>query len=134
LTLDVEIDYPDIKPIGRQRMTFRLEPGGYKRLVAPARSFARLSDVEYLHSKGLALGASMDTGIAVDSERVLNPGGLRLENEFAAHKVMDAVGDLFVAGMTLIGRYRSSKGGHYHNNMLMRALLARPDNYEVVEI
>ena len=134
LSIDVEIDYPDIKPIGHQEMSFGLGPEAYRNLVAPARSFARVSDIEYMHSKGLALGASMKTGIAVDGERVLNPEGLRLENEFVAHKVMDAIGDLFVSGMTLVGRYRSSRGGHYHNNMLMRALLARPGNYEIVEL
>ncbi|MDR1476981.1 MAG: UDP-3-O-acyl-N-acetylglucosamine deacetylase [Rickettsiales bacterium] len=134
LHLDITIDYPDIKPIGRQEISFVLTPENYKRLAAPARSFARLSDVEYLHSRGLALGASMATGIAVDEERVLNHEGLRLENEFVAHKVLDAVGDLFVAGKTLVGRYKSVRGGHYHNNMLMRALLSDPANYEVVEI
>ena len=134
LTLDVEIDYHDIKPIGRQHMIFELSLENYKKLAAPARSFARLSDVEYLRSKGFALGASMETGIAVDTERILNPEGLRSPNEFVAHKVMDAIGDLFVTGMTIIGRYKSIKGGHAHNNALIRALLSDPANYEVVEI
>ncbi|MDR2098589.1 MAG: UDP-3-O-acyl-N-acetylglucosamine deacetylase [Rickettsiales bacterium] len=133
LSLDIEIDYPGIRPIGRQHIALDLTRENYERIIAPARTFARMSDVEFLHSKGLALGASMKSGIAVDEERVLNPEGLRAPDEFVAHKALDAVGDLYAAGRTLVGAYKSLRGGHYHNGMLMKKLLSDPANFEIVE-
>ncbi len=134
LTLDVEINYENIKPIGIQREIVTLTPENYINKIAAARTFARLSDVEYLHSKGLCLGASIKTGIAVDTEKIINPEGLRFENEFVFHKILDAIGDLFVSGHRIIGTYKSIRGGHTQNNMLVKKLLNDKSNYELVEL
>lgn len=134
LILDVSIDYTGIKPIGKQHINIELTPANYKTIIAPARTFARLQDVEYLHSQGLCLGATLKSGIAVDEERVLNPEGLRSPTEFVAHKVLDAVGDLYVMGHTIIGLYTSNKGGHSHNNQLVKKVMSDKSNYEIVEI
>ncbi len=134
LTLDVQIEYENIKPIGIQKEVIKLTPENYMEKIASARTFARLSDVEYLHSKGLCLGASLKTGIAVDEEKIINPEGLRFKNEFVFHKILDAVGDLFVAGNRIIGVYKSIRGGHTQNNMLVKQLLSDKSNYELVEL
>lgn len=134
LTLDVQIEYENIKPIGIQKEVIKLTPENYVEKIASARTFARLSDVEYLHSKGLCLGASLETGIAVDEEKIINPEGLRFEHEFVFHKILDAVGDLFVAGNRIIGVYKSIRGGHTQNNMLVKKLLSDKSNYELVEL
>ena len=134
LTLDVQIEYENIKLIGIQREVIKLTPENYTEKIAPARTFARLSDVEYLHSKGLCLGASLKTGIAVDTEKIINPEGLRFKNEFVFHKILDAVGDLFVAGHRIIGVYKSIRGGHTQNNMFVKKMLSDKSNYELVEL
>ena len=134
LTLDVEINYENIEAIGIHREIVTLTPENYVNKIAAARTFARLSDVEYLHSKGLCLGASLETGIAVDTEKIINPEGLRFEHEFVFHKILDAIGDLFVAGHRIIGTYKSVRGGHTQNNMLVKKLLNDKSNYELVEL
>ena len=133
LTLDVTIDYSAIKPIGIENATVSLTPQIYAEKICKARTFARLSDVEYLHSMGLCLGATLKSGVAVDSEKVINPEGLRFENEFVYHKILDAIGDLYVMGHPIIGSYKSDRGGHYHNNQLVRAVMSDPSNYTIVE-
>lgn len=134
LTLDVMIDYTGIKPIGIQSVKIDLNEDNYKNLISPARTFARMADVEFLHSKGLCLGATLKSGVAVDEEKVINPEGLRFEDEFVRHKVLDAVGDLYLLGHYIIGSYKNSKGGHFHNNQLVRAVLSDKSNYEIVEL
>ena len=134
LTLDVTIDYAKIKPIGIENAVVDLTPEIYIEKICKARTFARLSDVEYLHSKGLCLGATLNSGIAVDEEKVINPEGLRFENEFVYHKILDAVGDLYVMGHPVIGYYKNNRGGHFHNNQLVRAVMADSKNYEIVEL
>ncbi len=124
LDLDVAIDFPDAA-IGRQSMTLRLSPENFREAVAPARTFGRLSDVEKLHAMGLAKGGSLDNAVVVDGGKVLNPGGLRMENEFVAHKLLDAMGDLALAGVALHGRYIANRPGHGLTNKLLRALFAR---------
>jgi len=100
--------------------------------VSRARTFGSVHEIEYLRSKGLARGGSFDNAIVVDDYRVLNQGGLRFEDEFVQHKVLDAIGDLYLAGSSLIGEYRAYKSGHALNNAAIRALLARPDAWEMV--
>ena len=134
LNLDITIDYSDIKPIGIEREIIDLTNDNYKNIICKARTFARLSDVEFLHSKGLALGASINTGIAVDNEKVLNKEGLRFKNEFVFHKILDAIGDLFISGYRIIGKYKSFKGGHIHNNQLVKKILSDTSNYKIVEL
>ncbi len=134
LTLDVTIDYSGIKPIGIEHEVIDLTEENYKSKICIARSFARMTDVEYLHSKGLCLGATLKSGIAVDEEKILNPEGLREPNEFVFHKILDAVGDLYVMGHTILGVYKSNRGGHTQNNQLVRKVMSDKSNYEIVEL
>ena len=100
--------------------------------VSRARTFGFLHEIEYLRSRGLARGGSMDNAIVVDEYRILNQEGLRYEDEFVRHKVLDAVGDLYLLGHCLIGEFRAYKSGHALNNALVRALIAQPDAWEMV--
>ena len=100
--------------------------------VSRARTFGFLHEIEYLRSRGLARGGSVDNAIVVDEYRILNQEGLRYEDEFVRHKVLDAVGDLYLLGHCLIGEFRAYKSGHALNNALVRALIAQPDAWEMV--
>ncbi|WP_432696303.1 UDP-3-O-acyl-N-acetylglucosamine deacetylase [Marinobacterium sp. YM272] len=100
--------------------------------VSRARTFGFMRDIEYLRSQNLALGGSFDNAIVVDDYRVLNDEGLRYENEFVKHKILDAVGDLYLLGKSLIGEFYGYKSGHHLNNLLVRELLANEDAFEVV--
>ena len=101
--------------------------------VSRARTFGFMHEIEYLRSKGLAQGGSVDNAIVVDEYRILNEDGLRYEDEFVKHKVLDAIGDLYLLGNSLIGEFKAHKSGHALNNALLRALIAQPDAWEVVE-
>jgi UDP-3-O-[3-hydroxymyristoyl] N-acetylglucosamine deacetylase len=124
LDLEVSIDFADAA-IGRQTRTLRLTPENFREAVAPARTFALASDIDRLRELGLAKGGSLDNAIVVDGSKVLNPGGLRMKDEFAAHKLLDAVGDLALAGAALHGRYIANRPGHSLNHKLLKALFAR---------
>jgi UDP-3-O-[3-hydroxymyristoyl] N-acetylglucosamine deacetylase len=100
--------------------------------VSRARTFGFMRDIEYLRSQNLVLGGSFDNAIVVDDYRILNEDGLRYDDEFVKHKVLDAVGDLYLLGKSLIGEFFGYKSGHYLNNMLLRELLAHEDAYELV--
>ncbi|PWV82985.1 UDP-3-O-acyl-N-acetylglucosamine deacetylase [Halomonas sp. A11-A] len=100
--------------------------------VSRARTFGFMRDLEYLRSNNLALGGSLDNAIVVDDYRIVNEGGLRYDDEFVKHKVLDAIGDLYQLGHSLIGEFRGVKSGHALNNQLCRALLAQPHAYEIV--
>jgi len=100
--------------------------------VSRARTFGFMHEIEYLRSKGLAKGGSMDNAIVVDQYRVLNEDGLRYEDEFVKHKVLDAIGDLYLLGNSLIGEFRAHKSGHALNNKSLRQLISQPDAWEVV--
>jgi UDP-3-O-[3-hydroxymyristoyl] N-acetylglucosamine deacetylase len=99
--------------------------------VARARTFGFMQDVEAMRAAGLALGGSLQNAIVLDEYSVLNTEGLRYDNEFVKHKVLDAIGDLYLLGHPLIGQYTAFKSGHGLNNALARALLARQDAFEV---
>ena len=129
----VEIDYPDTPAIGRDKLEFILTPETYVKEIAPARTFARMKDVEFLHSHGKALGASLATGIGVEDGKILNPEGLRMVQEFVRHKILDAIGDMFTTGLPLIGRYESVRGGHFQNHELLLKLMADSANYKIAE-
>jgi UDP-3-O-[3-hydroxymyristoyl] N-acetylglucosamine deacetylase len=123
LEMDLSIDFA-AGAIGRQSASLRLTPEAFRHQIAAARTFAHAKDVEQLQSAGLARGGSLDNAIVVDGETILNPGGLRMNNEFASHKLLDAVGDLALAGAGLHGRYVAHRTGHDLNNRLLRALFA----------
>ncbi|MEP0203456.1 MAG: UDP-3-O-acyl-N-acetylglucosamine deacetylase [Halioglobus sp.] len=100
--------------------------------VSRARTFGFMHEIEYLRSKGLTLGGSVDNAIVVDEYRILNEDGLRYEDEFVKHKVVDAIGDIYLLGHSMIGEFRANKSGHGLNNVSLRTLLAQPDAWEVV--
>jgi UDP-3-O-[3-hydroxymyristoyl] N-acetylglucosamine deacetylase len=124
LDLEVSIDFA-AAAIGHQTRSLRLTPENFRDAVSPARTFTMASDINELRELGLARGGSLDNAIVVDGPRVLNPGGLRMKDEFAAHKLLDAVGDLALAGAALHGRFIANRPGHGLNNKLLRALFAR---------
>jgi UDP-3-O-[3-hydroxymyristoyl] N-acetylglucosamine deacetylase len=125
LEMDLSIDFT-AGAIGRQGCSLRLTPDNFRHQLAGARTFALAGDVERLQAAGLALGGSLDNAVVVDGDTVLNPGGLRMENEFANHKLLDVVGDLALAGGRLHGRFVGHRTGHGLNNRLLRALFADP--------
>jgi len=131
-SLDVEIDF-DSPLIGRQRMCVEMTPGIFRNELSRARTFGFMRDVEKLWKAGLALGASLENTIALGDERILNREGLRYPHEFVRHKMLDAVGDLALAGMPLLAAYRSVRGGHRLNSHVVKALLADPTAWAVVQ-
>jgi UDP-3-O-[3-hydroxymyristoyl] N-acetylglucosamine deacetylase len=121
LEMDLSIDFA-ASAIGRQSCSLRLTPESFRHQLASARTFAQAEEVEQLRTAGLARGGSLDNAVVVDGARVLNIGGLRMESEFANHKMLDAVGDLALAGSPLHGRFVAHRTGHDLNNRLLRAL------------
>ena len=126
-----EIDFPGT-PIGRQSVDVVMDEETYRREIMSARTFGFAHEVEYLRSIGLARGGSLENAVVIDGERILNAEGLRFADEFVRHKALDAVGDLYVLGMPMLARFEGRKAGHHINNLLVRALLARPDAWRVV--
>ena len=131
-SLDVEIDF-DAPVIGRQRRVLDLTPASFRSEIARARTFGFMRDVERLWRAGFALGASLDNTVALDDDSVINPEGLRFSDEFVRHKILDAVGDLALAGAPIVGAYRSYCGGHRMNLLALRALFADPSAYAFVD-
>ena len=113
-------------------MEFDLGKDNYQRDIARARTFGFTRDVETMRANGLALGGGMDNAIVMDDYRVLNAGGLRYDDEFVKHKILDAMGDLYLVGKPLLGAYSAFRSGHAMNNKLLRALLAQRDAWDVV--
>ncbi len=130
--LDVEIDFGD-GVIGRQRKTLTLSNHTFRREISRARTFGFMRDVERLWKAGFALGASLENTVAVGEEGVINPEGLRYADEFVRHKMLDAVGDLALAGYPLLGAYRSYCGGHRLNFAVLQELFSDRSNYTFVE-
>ena len=121
----------DAAAIGRQALTLRLTPESFRAELAQARTFTLASEVAALRAAGLALGGSLDNAIVVDGAKVLNPAGLRMGDEFVRHKLLDAVGDLALAGAPLRGRFIGHRTGHALNNRLLRALFADAANWRL---
>ena len=127
----IEFDHPVFED-QKQTAVVDFSTTSFVKEVSRARTFGFMRDLEYLRSNNLALGGSLDNAIVVDDYRIVNEGGLRYEDEFVKHKVLDAIGDLYLLGYSLIGEFRGVKSGHALNNQLFRALLAQPDAYEIV--
>ena len=127
----VEFDHPAI-PTSRSRAEVDFSTSSYVREVSRARTFGFMRDLEFMRERNLGLGGSMDNAIVLDEFRVLNEDGLRYADEFVRHKILDAVGDLYLAGRPIIGAFEGFKSGHALNNKLVRALLARPEAWEEV--
>lgn len=134
LSIDFMIDFPQSKAIGRQEYSIEVNERTFKEAIAYARTFGFAQEVEMLRSMGLARGGSLENAVVVDGDRVANPEGLRSENEFVVHKVLDAVGDLYQLGMPIIGHFSGVKSGHMHTNMLLRQLMADKTAYEIVNM
>jgi UDP-3-O-[3-hydroxymyristoyl] N-acetylglucosamine deacetylase len=131
LSFEIDFGHPALDATG-QRVTFDMGSGRYKADIARARTFGFTRDVEMLRSRGLGLGGSLDNVIVVDDYRVLNTDGLRYGDEFAKHKILDAIGDLHIAGKPLLAHYQAFRSGHALNNRLLRALLADETAWDVV--
>ena len=130
--LDIQIDFENCF-IGHQRLELDLNPGAFRRELARARTFGFMKDVERLWASGMALGASLENTVAIGDDRIINREGLRYENEFVRHKALDAVGDLALVGAPILGAYRSVRGGHRLNSLVLEALLADPEAWTMVD-
>jgi len=133
VTFDFEIDF-EHPVIGRQSQSYSFGTKPFIEEIARARTFGFAADIQYLQSINLALGASLNNAIGLDDQKVLNPEGLRFDNEFARHKVLDAMGDMMVTGHNILGAYSSFAGSHKLNHQLTVALLADSANYEMVSL
>lgn len=120
--------------IGEQRYVFEFSKSNFIKQIARARTFGFLKDLQKLQSQNLALGASLDNAVAIDDNRILNPEGLRFENEFVRHKILDAIGDLSLLGAPLLGDYVAFAGSHDLNHKLTLAVLADEKNYEIAAL
>lgn len=125
-SLAFEINFENTA-VNRQSMTVALGNGTFKKELARARTFGFLHEVEALWAMGLARGGSLENAVVVSGNKVLNEEGLRYEDEFVRHKVLDAVGDLYLAGASVIGHFEGTCSGHAHTNQLLRALMADPE-------
>ncbi|UFS56193.1 UDP-3-O-acyl-N-acetylglucosamine deacetylase [Comamonadaceae bacterium M7527] len=130
LKFEIEFAHPAVDATG-QCVEFDLGSGQYAREIARARTFGFTRDVEMMRANGLALGGGLDNAIVMDDVKVLNADGLRYNDEFVKHKILDAMGDLFVVGKPLLAAYTAYRSGHAMNNQLLRALMAQPDAYEI---
>jgi UDP-3-O-[3-hydroxymyristoyl] N-acetylglucosamine deacetylase len=130
LDLSLAIDFP-CAAIGRQALSMRLTPESFAADLAAARTFTRASEIESLRKAGLAKGGSLANAIVVEDAKVMNPEGLRWQDEFVRHKLLDVVGDLALAGGPLVGRFIGNRTGHALNNKLLRALFADSANYQI---
>jgi UDP-3-O-[3-hydroxymyristoyl] N-acetylglucosamine deacetylase len=131
--LEVEIDFPT-QFIGRQRKAVDLSASSFRREISRARTFGFMRDVEKLWGAGFALGASLDNTVAIGEDGIINPEGLRYTDEFVRHKLLDAIGDLSLAGLPLLGTYRSYCGGHRLNFSVLEALFSSRSNYSIMEV
>ncbi len=132
-TLSFEIDFrhPAVDSTG-QSVVFDMDVNDYTRDIARARTFGFTRDVEMMRANGLALGGGLDNAIVMDDYKVLNSDGLRYDDEFVKHKILDAMGDLYLIGKPLLASYVAFRSGHAMNNLLLRELLSQPDAYEFV--
>ncbi|QOL80691.1 UDP-3-O-acyl-N-acetylglucosamine deacetylase [Pseudooceanicola spongiae] len=131
LEIAFEIDFSDAA-IGHQSKSLVMENGSFVRELCDSRTFCRQADVDLMHEKGLALGGTLDNAVVVDGDRIVTPGGLRHSDEPVRHKMLDALGDLALAGAPILGRYEGLRAGHSLTNTLLRAVFANPANYRVV--
>jgi UDP-3-O-[3-hydroxymyristoyl] N-acetylglucosamine deacetylase len=130
-SIDFEIDFPS-QLVSKQSCQLQLINGNYKTDIASARTFGFEKDVKKLRSNGLALGGSLDNAVVVGENSILNKDGLRYNDEFVRHKILDSIGDLYLAGSPIIGYFYGNKSGHYLNNQLLRKLFSDKSNYDYI--
>jgi len=131
LSFEIDFSHPAVDSTG-QRVVFDMGTGSYSKDIARARTFGFTKDVEMMRANGLALGGGMDNAIVMDDYKVLNAGGLRYDDEFVKHKILDAMGDLYLLGKPLLAAYSAFRSGHALNNLLLRELLNHTDAWDVV--
>ncbi len=131
LSFEIDFKHPAVDSTG-QRVEFDMSTDSYTRDIARARTFGFTKDVEVMRANGLAMGGGLDNAIVMDDYKVLNSDGLRYDDEFVKHKILDAMGDLYLLGKPLLASYSAFRSGHAMNNVLLRALLAQPEAWEVV--
>ncbi|MDD2918922.1 UDP-3-O-acyl-N-acetylglucosamine deacetylase [Rhodoferax sp.] len=131
LSFEIDFSHPAVDATG-QRVLFDMSTGSYSKDIARARTFGFTKDVEMMRANGLALGGGLDNAIVMDDYKVLNAGGLRYDDEFVKHKILDAMGDLYLLGKPLLASYSAFRSGHALNNLLLRELLNRQDAWDVV--
>jgi UDP-3-O-[3-hydroxymyristoyl] N-acetylglucosamine deacetylase len=131
LSFEIEFDHPAVDATG-QRVVFDMSTDSYSKDIARARTFGFTKDVEMMRANGLALGGGLDNVIVMDDYKVLNSDGLRYDDEFVKHKILDAMGDLYLVGKPLLASYSAFRSGHALNNKLLRELLLRTDAWDVV--
>ncbi|WP_371223398.1 UDP-3-O-acyl-N-acetylglucosamine deacetylase [Roseovarius sp. 2305UL8-3] len=131
LLIEFKIEFEDAA-IGEQRKLLNMSNGSFVRELSNSRTFCRKADVDAMRANGLALGGTLENAVVVDGEDVLSPGGLRHADEAVRHKMLDALGDLGLAGMPILGHYQGFRAGHALTNDLLRALLATPNAFELV--
>jgi UDP-3-O-[3-hydroxymyristoyl] N-acetylglucosamine deacetylase len=129
--ISYKIDFKH-RMIGQQPFSMVFSDRAYEKEICAARTFGFLKDVEYLQAKGLALGGSLKNAIVLDDDKILNKDGLRFPDEFVKHKILDAIGDLSLVGMPIIGHFVAYKSGHRLNNLLIRELLAHSECWKIV--
>ena len=132
LKMDFEIDFED-EAIGHQEKKLNMANGSFVRELSNCRTFVRRSDVDHLQSMGLALGGSLDNAIVVDKDVVLNPEGYRRSDECVGHKMLDALGDLYLAGAPILGEYKGKRAGHRATNLLLHTLFTQTNAWEMVQ-
>lgn len=130
VSLEIDFDHKKVKESG-QKLSIDFAKESYLKEISRARTFGYVRDMEMLRENNLALGASMDNAIALSDDDVLNEDGMRYDNEFVKHKILDIVGDLYLLGSSLIGHYQGYKTGHLLNDQLLSAILSRPDTWEI---
>jgi len=133
ITYDFSIDF-DHPAIGEQQFFFDYSVEEYKENISRARTFGFLHEVQYLRSIGLAQGGSLDNAIVLDDQKILNPEGLRYDDEFVRHKILDAIGDMSLLGYTMVGEYNAHAGSHHLNHLLTKKLLESSENYEIIDL
>ncbi len=131
LSFEIVFDHPAVDSTG-QRVAFDMGTGSYQRDIARARTFGFTRDVETMRVNGLALGGGLDNAIVMDDYKILNAEGLRYDDEFAKHKILDAIGDMYMLGKPLLASYSAYRSGHELNNRLARELMASKDCWEIV--
>lgn len=132
LEIDFTIDFTDAA-IGRQEKSLVMANGAFVRELCDSRTFCRQKDVEAMQANGLALGGTYENAVVIDGDKVLSPGGLRHRDEAVRHKMLDALGDLYLAGAPILGRYTGNRAGHAMTNRLLRALFADPFAFRMVD-
>lgn len=129
ITYEIDFDHP---LIGRETYEMDLSEVAYEKDICFARTFGFLKDVEYLQARGLALGGSLKNAVVLDDKKIINKEGLRHPSEFVKHKILDAIGDLYLIGMPILGHFKAFKSGHKLHYMLLKELLAQPESWQII--